>query len=66
MGTRLRRFLALAETRAAVGALEVALAREAPDVDGVVVVGNLTEAWSNPASYRTIFKTLGAAGLPSF
>jgi Icc-related predicted phosphoesterase len=66
MGTRLRRFLALAETRAAIGALEVALAREAGDVDGVVVVGNLTEVWSKPASYRAIFKTLGATGLPTF
>jgi Icc-related predicted phosphoesterase len=66
MGTRLRRFLALAEMRAAIGALEGALARESGDVDGVVVVGNLTEAWSKPATYRAIFKTLGATGLPTF
>ena len=52
--------------RAALGALEVVLAREAGDVDGVVAVGNLTEVWSKPATYRTIFKTLGATGLPAF
>jgi Icc-related predicted phosphoesterase len=66
MATRLHRLLALAETRAAVDTLEVALAREAGDVDGVVVVGNLTEVWSKPATYREIFKALGASGLPSF
>ena len=37
-----------------------------PQVDGVALVGSLTEAWNKPDVYRAIFKTLGASGLRTY
>jgi Icc-related predicted phosphoesterase len=64
--TRIHRVLAVAEVHGATDALELLLDRVGPTVDAVAVVGNLTEPWSKPETYRAIFKTLGAADVSTF
>jgi Icc-related predicted phosphoesterase len=65
-GHRGSKILALAELRAAVDVLERVLAATASRVHAVALVGDLTEAWSKPDTYRSIFKTLGATKIPTF
>jgi uncharacterized protein len=62
----IRRLLVLAEPRGATDVLERVLDRCTAEVDAVAVVGNLTEVWSKPETYRALFKMLGQSGLRGF
>jgi uncharacterized protein len=65
MGGHLKALVAIGGIDGNVEALERALG-EVGDAQAIAVVGDLTAPWSEPSTYRAIFKALGRTGAPAF
>jgi Icc-related predicted phosphoesterase len=64
---RIERILAVGPINGNLGSLEAVLERVIPlGADAAVVVGDLGAPWSNAATYRSIFRALGASGTPTY
>jgi uncharacterized protein len=66
MGRDVGKLLAIGGIGGAAEPLEQLLGELKESVGAVTVVGDLGAPWSKPEAYRTIFKTLGRAEIPTF